>query len=121
MNYVIPVAAHPFGRTTGSFNAFLPGFRHIAWRAQANLSNLLRSATPEQSSLAKLTCFDKATAWQTAMKQLDLPWQQGRLSSAGDSGVSGVSAYWLLDGAGTIVAKVYDVDELDALIADRLK
>jgi RNA polymerase sigma factor (sigma-70 family) len=60
-------------------------------------------------------------AWQAALKRLDLPWPQGRLTAAGDAGVSGVPAYWLLDPAGKIVSKVYDPDELAAPLADRLK
>jgi RNA polymerase sigma factor (sigma-70 family) len=38
-----------------------------------------------------------ATEWRAALKQLDLPWPQGRLATAADAGVSSVPAYWLLD------------------------
>ena len=62
-----------------------------------------------------------AAEWQTALKQLDLPWPQGRLAVASDAGVSSVPAYWLLDPSGKIIAKVYDVDELAKALADRLK
>jgi hypothetical protein len=55
------------------------------------------------------------------LKQLDLPWQQGRLAAVGDAGVSSVPAYWLLDPPGKLIAKVYDVEELSALLAERLK
>ena len=53
--------------------------------------------------------------------RLELPWTQGRLEAAGAAGVSSVPAYWLLDPAGKIVAKVYDTDELAKQIAERLK
>ena len=68
-----------------------------------------------------LSLDEDAAAWQAALKRLDLPWPQGRLAAAGDAGVSSVPAYWLLDPAGKIVAKVYDPDELAAHLADRLK
>jgi thiol-disulfide isomerase/thioredoxin len=59
-----------------------------------------------------------AAAWRAALKRLDLPWTQGRLAAASDAGVSSVPAYWLLDPAGKIVAKVYDPDELAKPLAD---
>jgi len=62
-----------------------------------------------------------AAAWQGVLKKLNLPWPQGRLATAGESGVSSVPAYWLLDPAGKIVAKVYDTDELAKQLAERLK
>jgi thiol-disulfide isomerase/thioredoxin len=68
-----------------------------------------------------LSLDDDPVAWQTALKQLNLPWQQGRLAAAGDAGVSSVPAYWLLDPAGKIVSKVYDAEELGNLLTDRLK
>jgi peroxiredoxin len=60
-------------------------------------------------------------SWQSVLKKLNLPWPQGRLAAAGESGVSTVPAYWLLDPSGKIVAKVYDPDELAKQIADRIK
>jgi thiol-disulfide isomerase/thioredoxin len=68
-----------------------------------------------------LSLDEDAAAWQGALKQLDLPWPQGRLSAAGDAGVPSVPAYWLVDPAGKIVAKVFDPDELAAPLAERLK
>jgi thiol-disulfide isomerase/thioredoxin len=71
-----------------------------------------------------LSLDDDPAAWQAALKRLDLPWPQGRLaaaSAASAAGVSSVLAYWLLDPAGKIVAKVYDPDELAAPLAGRLK
>jgi thiol-disulfide isomerase/thioredoxin len=68
-----------------------------------------------------LSLDEDPTGWQAATKRLDLPWPQGRLTAGGESGVSSVPAYWLLDPAGKIVAKVYDPDELAAALADRLK
>ena len=55
------------------------------------------------------------------MKQLDLPWKQGKLTTAHNAGVSGVPAYWLLDPMGKIVAKGYDLNELDKILEERLK
>jgi thiol-disulfide isomerase/thioredoxin len=68
-----------------------------------------------------LSLDDDAAAWQSVLKPLDLPWPQGRLAAAGEAGVSSVPAYWLLDPDGKIVAKVYDLDELAKLLAERLK
>jgi len=68
-----------------------------------------------------LSLDDDPAAWQAALKQLHLPWPQGRLAAAGQAGVSSVPAYWLLDPAGKIVAKVNDPDELATFLADRLK
>ncbi len=67
-----------------------------------------------------LSLDHEPSAWQTALKQLELPWPQGRLAS-GEAGVSSVPAYWLLDPAGKIVAKAYDPDELAAALDERLK
>jgi thiol-disulfide isomerase/thioredoxin len=68
-----------------------------------------------------LALDEDPTAWQAALKRLDLPWPQGRLAVTTAAGVSSVPAYWLLDPAGKILAKVYDPDELSAALADRLK
>lgn len=66
-----------------------------------------------------LSLDDDPAAWRTALKRLDLPWRQGRLAEANDAGVSSVPAYWLLDPAGKIVAKVSEPDELVKPLADR--
>jgi beta-lactamase regulating signal transducer with metallopeptidase domain/uncharacterized GH25 family protein/thiol-disulfide isomerase/thioredoxin/Leucine-rich repeat (LRR) protein len=83
----------------------LPAFRNLqerfAARGFATLGLSLDIETP---------------VWQAAMKQLDLPWQQGRLNAPSDAGVSSVPAFWLLDATGKIVAKSYDLDELAAAL-----
>ena len=68
-----------------------------------------------------LSLDEDAAAWKGALKALELPWPQGRLSAVGDAGVSSVPAYWLLDPAGKIVAKPNDPEELAALLGDLLK
>jgi peroxiredoxin len=68
-----------------------------------------------------LSLDHEPAAWRTALKHLDLPWPQGRLAASADAGVSSVPAYWLLDPAGKLVAKVYDLDELAKVLAERLK
>jgi RNA polymerase sigma factor (sigma-70 family) len=68
-----------------------------------------------------LSLDDDPAAWQAALRRLDLPWPQGRLSATGGAGVSSVPEYWLLDPSGKILAKVYDPDELTPVLADRLK
>jgi thiol-disulfide isomerase/thioredoxin len=60
-------------------------------------------------------------AWQSELKQVNLPWPQGRLAVSADAGVSSVPAYWLLDNNGKIVAKTYDLDELARALAERMK
>ena len=72
-------------------------------------------------SVLSLSLDDDSTAWQTAIKSLDLPWSQGRLEADVASGVSSVPAYWLLDPAGKIVAKAYDLDELAKALEERIK
>jgi peroxiredoxin len=67
-----------------------------------------------------LSLDDDPSAWQAALKSLDLPWQQGRLAATA-AGVSSVPAYWLLDPAGKIVAKVNDLDELAAAVDKSVK
>jgi thiol-disulfide isomerase/thioredoxin len=68
-----------------------------------------------------LSLDDDAAAWQAIMKELKLPWPQGRLGANGASGVSSVPAYWLLDPTGKIVAKAYDPEELVTAIEAALK
>ncbi len=79
-----------------------------------------RFATRGLATLS-LSLDDDPAAWQAALKQLHLPWPQGRLAAASQAGVSSVPAYWLLDPAGKIVAKVNDPDEVATFLADRLK
>ncbi len=69
-------------------------------------------------AMLSLSLNDDTAVWQAALKQLDLPWQQGKLDAAAAPGVSSVPAYWLLDPTGKIVAKVNDPDEL-ATAADK--
>jgi len=88
----------------------LPGLRRLRERYAAN-----------ELSILGLSLDHDASAWQTALKHLDLSWPQGRLSAAADTGVSSVPAYWLLDPAGKIIAKAYDADELATAVAKRLK
>jgi thiol-disulfide isomerase/thioredoxin len=68
-----------------------------------------------------LSLDNDATAWQAALKRLDLPWPQGRCSGSGVAGVSSIPAYWLLDPAGKIIGKADEPDELAATLAERLK
>ncbi|HKB03868.1 MAG TPA: TlpA disulfide reductase family protein, partial [Gemmataceae bacterium] len=72
-------------------------------------------------ALIGLALDDDTEAWQSTVKDLGLPWPQGRLKSGGTPGVSSVPAYWLLDPAGKIVAKEYDPDEIAKVLGDRLK
>jgi RNA polymerase sigma factor (sigma-70 family) len=67
-----------------------------------------------------LALDEDEAAWQAALKRLDLPGPQGRLTDE-EAGVSSVPAYWLLDPAGKIVSKADDPEELVAPLAERLK
>jgi hypothetical protein len=62
-----------------------------------------------------------STAWQTALKRLALLWPQGRAAAVDDAGVSSMSCNWLLNPPGKIIAKVYEVEELDTSFANRMK
>ena len=66
-----------------------------------------------------LSVDENATNWKDTAKRLDLPWPQGRLDKARDAGISAVPTYWLLDPAGKIVAKGYDLDELAKVLAGK--
>jgi RNA polymerase sigma factor (sigma-70 family) len=68
-----------------------------------------------------LALDDDAAAWQSAVKELGLPWPQGRLGADGTSGVSSVPAYWLLDPAGKLVAKGYEPEEVIKALEERVK
>jgi thiol-disulfide isomerase/thioredoxin len=67
-----------------------------------------------------LSLDEDAEAWAAATKGLALPWSHGRLGAGGAPGVSSVPAYWLLDPAGKIVAKAFDLDELGAAVEKHL-
>ncbi len=54
-------------------------------------------------------------AWQSALKRLELPWPQGRVTPE-RAGQFEAPGYWLLDGEGKIVAKASDLDKLFAAI-----
>lgn len=68
-----------------------------------------------------LSLDSEPAAWQAMLKRLHLPWPQGRLAAAADAGISSVPVYWLLDPDGKIIAKTYDLDELAAALAERMK
>jgi thiol-disulfide isomerase/thioredoxin len=68
-----------------------------------------------------LSLDEDQTAWQAALAQLELPWPQGRPAEAAATGVSSVPAYWLLDPAGKLLAKVNDPDQLAPMLAEPLK
>jgi RNA polymerase sigma factor (sigma-70 family) len=67
-------------------------------------------------NLLSLALDDDAGAWRAAVTASHPPGAQGRLTAANAAGVSSVPAYWLLDPAGKIVARVYDPDELAAAL-----
>jgi thiol-disulfide isomerase/thioredoxin len=71
-------------------------------------------------AVVSLSLDEKESAWQEAVRRLALPWQQGRLTGA-NAGISSVPAYWLLDPAGKLVAKVNEPEELVRHLAERLK
>lgn len=68
-----------------------------------------------------LSLDEDADAWRRAVTSLDLPWQQGRLSAGSDAGVSSVPAYWLLDPAGKLIARSYDLDEVAKVLRERVR
>jgi thiol-disulfide isomerase/thioredoxin len=88
----------------------LPGLRRLRERYAAS----------ELATLSLALDHD-VSAWQTALKHFGFSWPQGRLSTAADACVASVPAYWLLDPIGKIIVKAYDLDELAAALAKRLK
>jgi thiol-disulfide isomerase/thioredoxin len=85
------------------------------------LRQLCEALNDNRSATLSLSLDEDLTGWQSAVKDLKLPWPQGRLAANSDSGVSSVPAYWLLDPAGKIVSKVFDVDELAKALAEHMK
>jgi RNA polymerase sigma factor (sigma-70 family) len=69
-------------------------------------------------TVLSLSLDDDPAAWAEA--RTGLPWAHGRLTAPA-AGVSSVPAYWLLDPAGKIVAKGYDPEDLEKVLADNLK
>lgn len=68
-----------------------------------------------------LSLDDDTGSWMAAIKDLNLPWNQGQLAGGGAAGVSSVPAYWLLDPGGKIVAKLSHPDEVAKELEKRLK
>lgn len=68
-----------------------------------------------------LSLDEDTEAWQRAVKQLELPWQQGRTEATAESVASSVPAYWVLDPHGKIVGKTNDPNELATILEDKLK
>jgi uncharacterized GH25 family protein/thiol-disulfide isomerase/thioredoxin len=85
----------------------------------------LRQLTEQSAGLGlhtlSLSLDEDSAAWRAALRRLNLPWQQGRLTNDSDAGVSSVPAYWLLDPSGKIIAKCHDPDEVAAQVAQHLK
>jgi len=68
-----------------------------------------------------LSLDDDRAAWQSVLKNLDVPWLHGRITGEPPAAVSSVPHFWLLDADGKIVAATYDLDELSTLISKRLQ
>ena len=88
----------------------LPALRQLHERIDARRLTMLGLSLDEDSA-----------AWQKAVKQLELPWQQGRTDATAKSVASSVPAYWVLDPTGKIVAKTNDPGELATILEDKLK
>src|SRR5262249_47493278 len=68
-----------------------------------------------------LSLDEDAASWKKALARIALPWHEGRLDAGYHAGISSVPAYWLLDPAGKIVAKVNDPEEAAKVLAQRLR
>jgi hypothetical protein len=88
--------------------------------AASGLRKLQEKFAAHGLAVLGLSLDDDPAAWQAALKRLDLPWPQGRIAASG-AAVNSLPEYWLLDPAGKIVAKVYDLDELANGLGERLK
>lgn len=85
------------------------------------LRQLHERLNPRGLAMLGLSLDEDTEAWQKAVKQLELPWQQGRTETAAESLASSVPAYWVLDPTGKIVGKTNDPDELATILEDKLK
>jgi thiol-disulfide isomerase/thioredoxin len=68
-----------------------------------------------------LSLDEDASSWRKSLAQLAPPWHEARLDAGAHAGISSVPAYWVLDPAGKIVAKVNDPDEAAKTLAERLR
>jgi peroxiredoxin len=68
-----------------------------------------------------LSLDEDATSWKAALARLERPWHEGRLAAGFHAGISSVPAYFVVDPAGKIVAKVNDPDEAAKVLAERLR
>ena len=117
-------------RTAGTLAQFRGHYTVVhfwaSWCAPCNkqfpaLRQLHERFAPRGLNTLGLSLDNDRATWQAAVKQLELPWQEGRLTTPNGTGVSSVPAYWLLDPSGKIVGKVNDADELAALLAEKVK
>jgi hypothetical protein len=63
-------------------------------------------------AIVSLSLDDDAVVWHGALKELKMPWPQGRITTNVNAGVSSVPAYWLLDPTGKILIKSNDIGEI---------
>jgi thiol-disulfide isomerase/thioredoxin len=94
----------------------------LSCKAQLPALKALHQRFPDRGvAVLGLALDEDPAAWHAALESLQLPWAQGRAAASRVPGVSSVPAYWLLDPAGRIVAKTYDVDELARALDDVVK
>jgi thiol-disulfide isomerase/thioredoxin len=66
----------------------------------------------KQAAIVSVSLDDDTTMWHGALKEHNMPWTQGRLTTDATAGVSSVPAYWLLDPTGKILAKSGNIGEI---------
>jgi thiol-disulfide isomerase/thioredoxin len=66
----------------------------------------------KQAAIVSISLDDDTATWHSALKEHNMPWTQGRLTTEATAGVSSVPAYWLLDPSGKILAKSSNIGEI---------
>jgi thiol-disulfide isomerase/thioredoxin len=121
---------HRIDGTTGSLSDFQGKYAVVhswaSWCAPCKhqlpaLRQLHERYAAKGLVVLSLSVDDDPASWQAAIEKEQLPWAQGRWSTANGRDVSSVPEYWLLSPAGKIIAKGYDLYELSKHIAEAFK
>jgi hypothetical protein len=93
---------------------FWAGWHRESGEYQALLQDLKKRHAAQNPVSLDLSLDSDPAQWQTALRRLNLPGQQGRIGATGDGLVARLPEYWLLDPSGKLVERVGAAEELAA-------